>query len=283
MPPRIQPTARQTRLGAELRRLREAAGMSGKDAAGLLGINPVVISQLESGKAGVSGERVRRLAAHYACPDEELIDALAAMGDDRTRGWWEDYRGVLPPPFLDLAELEYHATRLRRIEIVHIPGLLQTEDYARAVFSYIAPALPPSELEPRVAHRMQRKMVIDRYPHTEYTVIIHEAALRIRVADRKTARAQLRAVLDQSERSHVTVRVIPFDRDGFGGAGWSMTYAYGPVPQLDTVLQDSPQGSVFVDARAQVSRLSSLFDMGARAAHSPEDSRDLIHGIIQEL
>lgn len=283
MPPRIQPTARQVRLGAELRKLREAAGMSGKDAAGLLGINPVSISQLESGKAGVSGERVRRLAAHYACPDKELIDALATMADDRTRGWWEDYRGVLPTPFLDLAEMEYHATRLRRIEIVHIPGLLQTEDYARAVFSYVVPPLPSSELEPRVAHRMQRRMVIDRYPHTEYTALIHEAALRIHVADRKTTRAQLRAVLDQSERSHVTVRVIPFDRGDFGGASFSMTYACGPVPQLDTVLQDSPQGGAFVDAPAQVSRLSSLLGMVARAALGPEDTRDLVHGIIQEL
>jgi transcriptional regulator with XRE-family HTH domain len=283
MYPRAQPTARQERLGAELRKLREASGMTSRDAAGLLGVNPVTLSQIETGKKGVSAERVRRLAANYACSDDALIDALATMAEERTRGWWEDYRGILPSVFLDHAELEHHATYLRTIEIVHVPGMLQTEDYARAVFSYNVPELPQSELEPRVAHRMQRKVIIDRYPPTEFTSIIHEAALRIRVADRKRCRAQLRALLDQSERNHVTLRVVPFDRDDFAGANASMLHASGPVSQLDTVLQDSPQGSAFVHAQAQLSRLSSLFDKVEQASLEPAASRDLIHRIEQEL
>jgi transcriptional regulator with XRE-family HTH domain len=257
--------------------------MTSREAAGLLGANPVAISQIESGKKGVSAERVRRLAANYACSDEGLIDALARMAEERTRGWWEDYRGILPPVFLDHAELEHHATRLRTIEIVHVPGMFQTEDYARAVFSYNVPRLPNSELDPRIAHRMQRKVVIDRYPSTPFTSIIHEAALRIRVANRKTSRAQLRVLLDQSERNHVTLRVIHFDCDGFAGANSSMLHAGGPVPQLDTVLQDSPQGSAFVHAQAQVGRLSSLFHKVEHASLDPVASRDLIHRIMQEL
>jgi transcriptional regulator with XRE-family HTH domain len=283
MYPRAQPTARQERLGAELRKLREAAGMSSREAAGLLGANPVTISQIESGKKGVSAERVRRLAANYACGDGPLIDALAAMAEERTRGWWEDYRGVLPAASLDLAEMEHHATFLRSVEIVHIPGLLQTEDYARAVFSYTLPELPPSELKAWVAHRTQRRVVIDRYPSTEYTLIIHEAALRIRVADRRTARNQLRLLLDQSEREHVTLRAIPFDRDGFAGANFSMTYAGGPVPQLDTALRDSPHGSAFVHAQAQVGRLDSMFGKAEQASLDPEASCDLINRIALEL
>jgi transcriptional regulator with XRE-family HTH domain len=283
MSPRHQPTVRQERLGAELRKLRDAAGMSAREAAGLLGTNPVTLSQIETGKGGVSGERVRRLAANYACTDTAYIDALAAIAEERVRGWWEDYRGVLPALSLDLAEMEHHATYLRYVEIVHIPGLLQTEDYARAVFSYTLPDLPPSELKAWVAHRTQRRVVIDRYPPTECTFVIHEAALRIRVSDRKAARNQLRLLLDQSEREHLVVRVIPFDRDGFGGANWSMTYAGGPVPQLDTALRDSPYGAVFVHAQAQVARLDSMYRKAKQASLDPGASRDLINRVAQEL
>lgn len=280
---RPQPTARQERLGAELRKLRESAGMSAREVAGLLAANPVTISLVETGKAGVSAERVRRLCAHFSCADEALIDALASMAVEKGQGWWESYRGVLPAAFLDHAELEHNATFLRTVEIVHVPGMLQTEDYARAVFSYTVPQLPPSELEPRVAHRMQRKVVIDRYPATEFTSVVHEAALRIRVADRKTQRSQLRSLLDQSEREHVTLRVIPFERDGFAGANASMLHAGGPVPQLDTVLQDTPQGGSFVYAQAQLSRLRSLFKKVSQAALAPVESRDLVHRITREL
>ncbi len=135
MPPRRQPTARQARLGIELRKLREAAGLEATEAASLLGVNSVQMSQIESGIAGVSEERLRRLAAHYSCSDEELISSLVKMATDRTHGWWEEHRGHLPTPFLDLAELEHHATFLREVQFLYIPGPLQTENYARAVFS----------------------------------------------------------------------------------------------------------------------------------------------------
>src|SRR5881398_465480 len=124
-----EPTARQMRLAAELRRLREVAGLSAREAAALLGVNSVQISQIESGVSGVSEKRLRSLAANYACSDEKLVIALAAMATDRTRGWWEEYRERLPTPFLDLAELEYHASYRWDVDFLHIPGLLQTENY----------------------------------------------------------------------------------------------------------------------------------------------------------
>lgn len=96
---RNQPTARQVRLGTELRRLREAAGKSAREVAGLLGSSSTHMSQIEAGSSGISEERLRRLAAHCTCTDQELIEALVGMAADRTRGWWEEYRGVLPTPF----------------------------------------------------------------------------------------------------------------------------------------------------------------------------------------
>ncbi|MEW2340507.1 helix-turn-helix domain-containing protein [Streptomyces griseoaurantiacus] len=283
MVPRKQPTARQERLGRELRKLREAAGLSAREAAKLLGVVSVTVSQIESGVAGVSEARVRRLAAQYACADADLIDALAEMARDRTRGWWEDYRDVLPPGFLDLAELEHHARSMGVIATAHVPGLLQTEDYARAVFRYAVPELPTSELEPRVEHRMRRRVVIEDKGAVGYEAVVHEAVLRTRVGSRAQAKNQLRDILAQSDRPNVTVRVIPFDVDGFGGANTSMLYVNGPVPQLDTAKRDAPHGGSFIDACYQLARFRTLFRKVESVSLDPQRSRDFIHRLAKEL
>ncbi|SOD86747.1 Helix-turn-helix domain-containing protein [Streptomyces sp. Ag109_G2-15] len=283
MAPRSQPTARQVRLGTELRRLREAAGLKAREVAGLLSSTSAQMSQVEAGLAGVSEERVRRLAAHYACADETLIDALVAMVSDRTEGWWEGYRGVLPPVFLDVAETEHHGTFLREVVTSHVPGLLQTPDYARAVFGYMVPELPDSELKPRVEHRMRRRTVLQRDVPVPYETIIHEAALRILVSDRRTARAQLQEVLGAIEYGQATVRVIPLAREGFAGAGIEMMYVGGPLPQLDTVLRDAPHGTAFIDADSQLARFRALLNKVVKAALQPVESRDFIHRLAKEL
>lgn len=283
MPPRRQPTARQARLGTELRKLREAAGLKATEAAGLLGVNSVQMSQMESGIAGVSEERLRRLAAHYACSDSELLSALVVMAAGRTRGWWEEYRGTLPNSFLDLSELEHHASFRWDVDFLHIPGLLQTEEYARALFSYVSPDFPESERARWVEHRMRRRVVIDRPDPVPYVAVIHEAALRIRVSSRPASRAQLARIMEVSEADAVTVRVIPFELDGFGGAGSAMVYAGGAVPQLDTVVCDGPNGTVFIDAAAQLGHFRTLFHKVEAASLEPERSRDFIHRLAKEL
>ncbi|MCX5169554.1 helix-turn-helix domain-containing protein [Streptomyces antibioticus] len=280
---RNQPTARQMRLGSELRRLREAAGKPAKEVAGLLATSSAHMSQIEAGSSGISEERLRRLAAHCACTDQELIDALATMATDRTRGWWDEYRGVLPPVNLDLAEMEHHATFLREVVIAYVPGLLQTPDYARAVFGYMRPELPESELTPRVEHRMRRHSVIEGEKPTSYDAIVHEFALRVRVADRQVARAQLLRILEQTEQQHVKVRVIPTDQDGFGGAGASMMYLGGPVPQLDTGLREGATGTAFIDAEPQLRTLRTLFRKVEAATLDCTASRDFIHRLSKEL
>lgn len=283
MPRRQPPTARQARLGLELRKLREAAGLKAREAAELIGADSVQMSQIESGITGVSEQRLRRLAANYACADAELIDALAAMATDRTRGWWEEYRGQLPTPFLDLPELEHHASYRWDVEFLHIPGLLQTSDYARELFSYVNQEFPDSEVERWVEHRMKRRIIIERPTPVQYETVVHEAALRIRVGDRVAARAQLISLLELSEADHITVRVIPFDLDHFGGAGSTMVYAGGQVPRLDTVVRDGPNGPVFIDAETQLSRYRTLFRRVESASLEPRRSRDFIRGLAKEL
>ncbi|WP_333746025.1 helix-turn-helix domain-containing protein [Streptomyces sp. IBSBF 2950] len=275
---RREPTARQMRLANELRRLREAAGLSSREAASLLGVSPAQIAHIESALAGVSELRLRRLASHYACTDEEFIDALVAMATDRTRGWWEEYRGLLPTPFLDLAELEHHARFQRHVAILYVPGLLQTEDYARAVFSSRLPELTEEEVELRIRHRMARQAVA-----LPYEAVIHEAALRIRVSDRAASRAQLAKILDLSEVDNVTVRVIPFDLDGFARAASAMAFVGGPLSKLDTVVRDAPHGSVFIDSEAQLNSYRTRFRRVEDASLEPGASREFIHNLAREL
>ncbi|WP_439948131.1 helix-turn-helix domain-containing protein [Streptomyces sp. BBFR109] len=280
---RGEPTARQLRLAVELRRLRDAAGLSAKEAAAQLGVSGPVISQIEAGIAGVSEKRLRRLAANYSCADEALIDALVAMATDRTRGWWEEYRGQLPTPFLDLAELEHHATFLREAQFLFIPGPLQTEDYARAVYAYRVPELPSGELDLRVQHRMRRKVLLEGPTPTPYEAVVHEAALRIMVSDRTTARTQMARIVEMSEAEHITVRVIPFELEGFAGAASAMTYVGGALPKLDTVVRDGPHGAAFIDSEAQLVAFRTLFRKVEAASLDPVRSRDFIHRLAKEL
>jgi hypothetical protein len=215
--------------------------------------------------------------------DSELIDALVAMATDRNRGWWEEYRGVLPAAYLDLAELDDHATFRQDVAITHVPGLFQTEAYARALFSYTNPEFPVSELEHRVSHRMKRKVVIEGPDPIPYEAVIHEAALRIRVAGRTASRAQLTRILELSEAEHVTVRVIPFQLDDFAGAGSAMVFLGGAVPRLDTVVRDAPHATVFIDSEAQLEHPRKLFRRVEGASLAPGQSRDLIHQLAKEL
>ncbi|MFE4664007.1 helix-turn-helix transcriptional regulator [Streptomyces sp. NPDC056716] len=275
---RREPTVRQRRLAVELRRLREAAGLNAREAAALLGVGPAQITHIESALAGVSEKRLRRLASHYACTDERFIHALVAMATDRTRGWWEEYRGLLPTSFLDLSELNHHATFRRDVAILYVPGLLQTEQYARAVFASRVPQLAADELELRVRHRMVGQVIA-----IPYELVVHEAALRIRVSDRAASGAQLAKLLELSEAANVTVRVLPFDLDGFARAASTMTYIGGTVPELDTVVRDVPHGSAFIDSEAQLSAFRTRFRKVEAVALDPERSRDLIHRLAKEL
>ncbi|MFJ5173976.1 helix-turn-helix domain-containing protein [Streptomyces griseoviridis] len=276
---RREPTARQLRLATELRRLREAAGFTSRQAAALLGVSPAQITHIESALAGVSEQRLRRLASHYACTDEKFVDALVAMATDRTRGWWEEYRGLLPTSFLDLAELDHHATFVQDVAILYVPGLLQTEDYARAVFSSRLPELTPEELELRVDHRLARQSKVT-FPHT---VVIHEVALRIRVGDRATTRAQLGWLLEQSEADRITLRVIPLDLDSFADAASTMTYVGGRISRLDSVVRDAPHGSLFLDSEAQLNSYRTRFRRIEAVSLEPDRSRELIHQLAKEL
>ncbi|WP_225096179.1 helix-turn-helix transcriptional regulator [Streptomyces sp. CoH27] len=283
MPPTNSPTLRQRRLGAELRKLRERAGLTATGAAEVLGVNQARVSMIETGRTPISADRLRSMARAYACSDEELVDALASMTGRRTRGWWDSYRDHLPVGFIDLAELEYHAVAVRVALVVHIPALLQTTDHARALFNEAVPALRQYEIEHRVSHRIKRQEILHRDNPPSYTAVIHECALHMEYGGAATVRAQLKHLLDMSELEHVTVKVMPFGYGSFPGNGQSVDYLAGPVPQLDTVQLDTHHGCEFLDAEAQLEKYRLVINRMEENALEPAESRDLIHRIAKTV
>ncbi|MFC8824800.1 helix-turn-helix domain-containing protein [Streptomyces sp. NPDC057137] len=282
MPPRAYPTARQKRVGTELRKLRERAGLSGSAVAAFLGGERAQVSHLESGRYGVSAERVRRIAAHCSATDKHLVDALASMAEERGKGWWEDYRGILSPGFLDLAELEHHALYLRAIQMLYIPGLFQTEAYARELFTSGVSDLPKSEINARVEHRTRRREIFDRPNPPKFESFIHEAALRMRYGPVEVARSQLDFLHQVSQWPSVTIRIIPFDAQ-LNGSIHPMLYAGAAIPQLDTVQVDSAFDGGFLDAEAQLAKYRSLLDSVATISLGVAESTKFIQRIAQEM
>lgn len=256
--------------------------MSAEYAAGLLGIDRGRISNMESGQRGISEERLRTLACNCGCTDAAYVEALVHLSQP-SQGWWERYRGSLPPGMLDIAELEANSPRMRIWDIVHIPGLLQTSDHALAVFRLAIPPLPEHEIALRLAQRTERQQVIMGDDAPQYTAILHEAALRMRFGGLDVVRGQLRHLLDVSERDNVTVVVVPFDCGGFPAAGQTVLYADGAVPQLDTVQVDSSHGPDFLYADSQLAKYRAQLDWLEEQALSPNRSRDFIRDIAHQL
>lgn len=282
MAPRTAPSERQKRLGSELRRLRMGADMSAEFAAGLLGVDRGKISNIESGQRAISEERLRTLVCNCDCTDEKYIEALVELARP-SKGWWERYRGSLPHGLLDIAELEAASPRMRVWNTVHIPGLLQTSDHALAIFRVAIPPLPEHEIGLRLAHRAERQQSILGDKPARYVAIVHEAALRMRFGSREIARRQLTYLIEMSEHDNITVVVTPFDKGGFPGAGQTVLYAEGPVPQLDTVQVDNSHGPAFVYADGQLAKYRAQLDWLEDLALSPEESRDFIRDIAHHL
>lgn len=283
MPPTNTPTLRQRRLGIELRKLREHAGLTSTRAAGTLGLQQARLSMIEAGRYPVSADRVHAIARAYDCADESLLDALTAMTGRRTRGWWDEYRDHLPADLVDLAELEHHSSQLRVSLTIHIPALLQTPDHTRAMLREAVPAFRPHEIEHRLSHRIKRQTVLHRTDPPPYTALLHEAALHIQYGGPATARDQLTHLLELGEEEHITLRVIPYACGGFPGNGQSINYVHGVDPHLDTVQLDTHHGCDFLDAQAQLTKYRTILDRMEAVALKPAPTRDLVNDIIRSL
>ncbi|MFE4482213.1 MULTISPECIES: helix-turn-helix transcriptional regulator [Streptomycetaceae] len=281
MPPRSNPTLRQRRLGTELRRMRERAGYGGSELGRIVGMSPAQVTQMESGRIGISVDRLRTIATACHCANPPLVDALAEMIGERGRGWWEEYREVLTGDFLEVAEIESYATALSTCTTTYIPGLLQTGAYASAVFTRVCPPLSHAEIDLRTAFRVQRQQIV-RSGKTRLQAFVHEAALRMQFGGPKVLAEQLDALLKDSEHPGILIRVVPFAVATFPGASENLTFARGPIPELDTVQMDVAQGVLFFDSPADLAMHRTIFDRLDDLALSQEKSRDLIQSARKE-
>ncbi|MFE7192801.1 helix-turn-helix domain-containing protein [Kitasatospora sp. NPDC057541] len=281
MPPRLSPSVRQQRLGSELRKLREHAGMTPKAMAAALGTDVPKISQMENGKSGISADRLRSWAAACRCSNPPLVEALTLMTQDRGKHWWHHFRGRVPAGMLDIAELEHHAESLLVLNTTSIPGLLQTGRYAAAMFARLRPPLPRHDADVRTAFRTERQQVLAA--GRPFTAFIHEAALRMQFGGPAVLREQLASLLDDAERPGVTVRAIPFSVDTYPGSGEDLFLAHGPVPELDTVQIDLTQGPQFIDSEADLASYRSIVTESDSLALAPEETRDFVRRIMTDL
>ncbi|MFC9428443.1 helix-turn-helix domain-containing protein [Streptomyces sp. NPDC056987] len=279
----MPPTLRQRRLGAELRKLRERAGLKSTAAAAQIGIQQARLSMMEAGRYAVGADRVRAIAHTYACDDAELVEALAGMTGGRERGWWDEYRELLSASLVECAELENDATSLRVAAVMNVPGLLQTAAHARVSFKQSVPSLRAHELEHRTSFRMKRQAALYGEPAMRYTAIVHEAVLRLGFAGPEVSREQLHHLIEMGEHDNVRVLVIPFGLSDFPAAGQPVTYATGSVPQLDTVVLDTDHGCDFLDGEAQLARYRTVLDRMESCSLPPGKSRDFIRRVAKSL
>lgn len=269
MPPRSNPSERQRRLGLELRKLRNSAGLSGDQAGALLDADRTRISNIEAGRIDVSRNRLYMLLREYGCPLGEYFDGLMGMASERGSGWWDDFDDTIGPTARDLAELESRSVALRTHESLFIPGMLQTEEYARAVLSEAEE--DPQRAERYVEFRLARQSLLTGGAPVAYRAVIHEAALHAQVGGPRVMRKQLLRLIEVARLPHVTVRIFPFEAGVYSAYSRAFAIFGGGTAELDTVYLEHPMNSLFLRDGAQLDEYAKLFERLSNLALAPVD------------
>ncbi|MGH4034644.1 helix-turn-helix domain-containing protein [Actinomycetota bacterium Odt1-20B] len=269
MPPRSMPSERQQRLGAELRKLRLRARMSTDDAAKVLDGERTRISHIEAGRIDVSRNRLYKVLRAYGCPVGPYFDGLMEMAQESGAGWWDDFRDVIGPTARNLAELEGMSANLRTHEPLFVPGLLQTEGYARAVLSETEG--DQSRADRYGEFRLARQRVLTSDNPVPYRAIIHEAALHARIGGPQTMRNQLLRLIEVARLPHVTLQIFPFEAGAYSAYSRSFAIFGGAAPELDTVYLEHPLNSVFLRDGEHIDEYGKMFERLATLALAPVD------------
>ncbi|MFE8015567.1 DUF5753 domain-containing protein [Streptomyces antibioticus] len=269
MPPRSNPSERQRRLGAELRRLRLQARLSSDAAAELLEGERSRVSHIEAGRINVSNNRLYKLLRAYQCPEGPYFDELMGMAQASGRGWWDEFDDTIGPAARNLAELESRSTVLRSHEPLFVPGLLQTEDYARAVLSETE--RDPQLVERYVQFRLARQRALTGESPVTYRAVIHEAALHVRAGGPAVMREQLLRLMEVSRLPNVTVQVFPFEAGPYSAYSQSFAIFGGVTPALDTVYLEHPVSSLFLHSGEQLDQYAKMFERLSEVALAPVD------------
>lgn len=280
--PRSAPTVGQIVLGKRLQDLREKVGLTLEQAAKALRVNPTTVRRMERAEVGLKLLYIEKLLETYGVSGPEVEDFLALAEEANKPGWWHRFRDVLPDWFSVYVSLEGSASRIRAYEPHFVPGLLQTEDYARAVLHVGFPQAPGPELDRRVALRMERQELLFR-PHAPHLwAVLDETVLRRPVGGSAVMRAQIDRLIEATRMPNVTLQIVPFDVGPHPGMFGPFQLFRFQIPELpDIVYTEALTGAAYLDQRVDVvAYLEALDRMCTQAA--PASQTEAILGALRK-
>jgi transcriptional regulator with XRE-family HTH domain len=276
----VSPTVRRRRLGAELRRYREQAGLTIDHVAERLDCSASKISRLETGQTGSSPRDVRDMLALYGVDGAELEELLVVARETRQRGWWQPYGSVLTGAFIGF---EAAAQQIRSYEAQFVPGLLQTEEYARSLMQGGTIGRSPDEIESRVRVRMARQTLLTQDESVDFWCVMDEAALLRPIGGAAVMHDQLDRLVAAAELPHVTLQVLPLQLGAHPGLeGSFVLLSFPDEADPDTVYVTMATGGVFQEKPDDLARFSMIFDSLQRIALPPDESAAFIATLAKE-
>ena len=278
------PTVLRMLLGAHLRRLREAQGVSREDAGWEIRASESKISRMELGRVSFKERDVEDLLTLYGQIDTDERERLLALARQaNTPGWWHRYGDVLPNWFQSYLGLEAAASLIRTYEVQFVPGLLQTADYARSVVLLGHGRAKAEEIDRRVDLRMRRQKILDRPEAVQLWAVIDEAVLRRPVGSRSTMRGQIQALIDATQRQSVHLQVLPFQVGGHSAAGGAFSILRFPDQELpDIVYVEQLSSALYLDKRDDVELYVDAMERLCVEADQPERAPDTLRRILKD-
>jgi hypothetical protein len=283
-PPVGDPTVLKILLGAQLRKLRDAAGVSRDDAGYHIRASGSKISRLELGRVSFKERDVADLLDLYGVTGGQREQLIQLTHEANATPWWQKYREVVPDWFQVYVGLEEAAALIRIYEVQFVPGLLQTEDYARAVVMQGAPNLSPEEIDSRVAVRLGRQKLFARDNPPRLWAIVDEAALRRPIGGRDVLAGQVNRLIAATAEPSITLQVMPFKHGGHAAEGGAVTIMRFPEADLpDMVYMEYLTGAHYIDKPEDVEVYAAVMERLSVAGTSPEKTRDILGDILKDL
>ncbi|MBG0819410.1 helix-turn-helix domain-containing protein [Planomonospora sp. ID91781] len=278
----ISPTARRRRLGIELRRLREASGLNGTEVAATLGWSATKVSRIETGRVSVHHGDVSDLLDHYKVNDDVLRRELVALArESRQKGWWHRHRDTMKAGFDSYIGFEADAEAIRTYEVQVVPGLLQTEAYARAVIEATAMRPSAGHVEKKIGVRLARQQLLTRDDPIRLHVVLDEAALVRVVGGLETMNGQLASLLRWSELPNVTIQVLPFRSGAHPAMDGPFVFLEFPDPaDPDLVYLEQATSGLVLEDTDELAKYRQMFENLTNRALIAEESVTLISSMI---
>lgn len=277
------PSVQRRRLRLELRKAREAAGLRQAEVAKAMDWSPSKLIRIESGQVSISTNDLRALLAHYSVKDSRRSTTLLELAkSSRGTSFYDQYVPVLKPGFRDYLAYEGTASVIRQYDPVVVSGLLQTEEYARALLSGSA-GMSEENVERAWAVRQHRQEVHDRENPPEMFFVIDETALRREVGGRRTMLRQAERLKDFAAQQHITLQVMPFAAGAHPGLlGNFILLEFSEADLEDLVHIETVEDITIRDDADFIARYSDRFQLLERMSLSPEDSLVFLDKVIAE-